>query len=52
MGPPGVAMGAEDQRGEGWLPEKQGIGRGMWGTGPDLGARLHSCGWRRTTSIP
>ena len=52
MGPPGVAMGAEDQRGEGRLPEKQGMGWGMWGQELDLGARLHSRGWSRTTSIP
>ena len=39
MGPPGVAMGAEDQRGEGRLPEKQGMGWGMWGAGTGPGGQ-------------
>ena len=36
MGPPGVAMGAEHQRGEGRPHEKQRMGWGTWGaeTGP------------------
>ena len=39
MGPPGVAMGAEHQRGEGRPPEKQGMGWGMWGAGTGPGGQ-------------
>ena len=39
MGPPGVAMGAERQRGEGWPPEKQEMGWGTWGAGTGPGGQ-------------
>ena len=52
MGPPGVAVGAERQRGEGRPHEKQGMGWGSWGEEPDLGARRHGYGWGRTHIIP
>ena len=40
MGPPGVAMGAEHQRGEGRPPEKQGMGWEMWGAGTGPGGQV------------
>ena len=52
MGPPGLAMGAEPQRGEGLPPEKQGMGGGCEGHEPDLGARRHGHGWSRTQIDP
>ena len=52
MGPSGVAMGAEHQRGEGRPPEKQGMGCGTWGEEPDLVARLHGRCWSRTNIDP
>ena len=52
MGPPGLAMGAEPQRGEGLPPEKQGMGGGCEGHEPDLGARRHGHGWSRTHIDP
>ena len=39
MGPPGVPMGAEHQRGEGRPPEKQGMGWETWGVGTGPGGR-------------
>ena len=39
MGPLGVAMGAERQRGEGRPPEKQGMGWGSWGAGTGPGGQ-------------
>ena len=39
MGPPVVAMGAEPQKGEGWCPEKQGMGWGTWGAGTRHGGQ-------------
>ena len=39
MGPPGVPMGAEHQRGEGRPPEKQGMGWQTWGVGTGPGGR-------------
>ena len=48
MGPPGLAMGAEPQRGEGRPPEKQGMGWEMWDLQElDLGTRWHGRGWSR-----
>ena len=52
MGTSGVAMGAEHQRGEGWPPEKQGMGCGTWGEEPNLEARLHGRCWSRTNINP
>ena len=52
MGPPGVAMGAEDQRGEGRLPEKQGMGWWHGGQEPDLGARRNGRSRSRTHFDP
>ena len=52
MGPPGLAMGAEPQRGEGLPPEKQGMGGRCEGHEPDLGARRHGRGWSRTHIDP
>ena len=52
MGPPGLAMGAEPQRGEGLPPEKQGMGGGCEGHEQDLGARRHGRGWSRTHIDP
>ena len=52
MGSPGLAMGAEPQRGEGRPPEKQGMGWWHGGQEPDLGARRNGCGWSRTHIDP
>ena len=52
MGPPGVAMGAEPQRGEGRPPEKQGMGWGHGRTEPNLGARQNGHGGSRTHFYP
>ena len=52
MGSPGLAMGAEPQRGEGLSPEKQGMGGRCEGHELDLGARRHDHSWSRTHFDP
>ena len=52
MGPPGVAMGPEHQRGEGRPPEKQGMGWGQGRKEPNLGARQNGHGRSRTHFDP
>ena len=52
MGRPGLAMGAEPQRGDGRHPENQVPGWGPWGALRGPGGRLHGCDWRRTHIDP
>ena len=55
MGPPVVSVGTEPQRGEGWRPEKQGMGWGMWGQprwGGDMEVLCPRLQIRETTEEP